>query len=336
MARSINKGPKPKGGYAQVSSKSLKEAKEKIAKRMAPRPDHPGLGKKARVAARQVSVYSDEASTLQMALLGAQKHGIAKLDARMLLLHALGKSPLDAAWLLAHDHDALTPSQAAAFGAACARRRTGEPVAYITGQREFYGLALHIDARVLDPRPDTETLVDWALEHLAGLTAPRVLDLGTGSGAIALAIQKTRPDAQVSAVDLSTDALAVAQANAQRLALPVQFIHSAWMAQVSDTLGPFTLIVSNPPYITDTDPHLPALVHEPRSALTAGPDGLDDIRQIIAQAPARLQPQGWLLLEHGHDQAPAVAALLAQAGFAQVQSRPDLAGIARCTGGQWN
>jgi release factor glutamine methyltransferase len=334
MARSINKGPKPKAGYGQVSSKSLKEAKEKTAKRMAPRPDHPGLGKMARMAARPVaSVYSDEASTLQMALLGAQKHGIDKLDARMLLLHALGKNPLDAAWLLAHGQDALKPVQAAAFGTACTRRRAGEPVAYITGQREFYGLDLQVDARVLVPRPDTETLVDWALELLAGRSTPQVVDLGTGSGASALALQKARPDAHVTAVDNSADALAVAQANAARLALPVAFVHSAWLAQVT---GTFDLVVSNPPYITNADPHLPALAFEPRSALTAGPDGLDDIRQIIAQAPAHLRPQGWLLLEHGYDQAPAVAALLAQAGFAQVQSRSDLAGIARCTGGQVN
>ena len=334
MARSINKGPKPKGGYAKVSSKSLKEAKEKSAQRMAPRPEHPGLGKTARAAAaRPVSVYSDEVSTLKIALLGAQKHGIDKLDARMLLLHALGKNPLDAAWLLAHGQDALKPLQAAAFGTACTRRRAGEPVAYITGQREFYGLNLQVDARVLVPRPDTETLVDWALELLTGQTAPQVIDLGTGSGAIALALQKARPDAQVTAVDNSTDALAVAQANATRLVLPVAFIHSAWLAQVT---GPFDLVVSNPPYITDTDPHLPALAFEPRSALTAGPDGLEDIRQIIAQAPEHLKPKGWLLLEHGHDQAPAVAALLEQAGFWQVQSRQDLAGIARCTGGHIN
>lgn len=334
MARSINKGPKPKGGYAQVSSKSLKEAKEKSAQRMAPRPIHPGLGKQARAAAaRPVSVYSDEVSTLQLALLGAQKHGIDKLDARMLLLHALGKNPLDAAWLLAHGQDALNPLQAAAFGTACTRRRAGEPVAYITGQREFHGIHLQVDARVLVPRPDTETLVDWALELLAGQTAPQVVDLGTGSGAIALAIKKARPDTQVTAVDNSADALTVAQANATRLAMPIAFVHSAWLAQVA---GTFDLVVSNPPYIPDSDPHLPALAFEPRGALTAGLDGLDDIRQIIAQAPAHLRTQGWLLLEHGYDQAAAVAALLKQAGFGQVQSRPDLAGIARCTGGQIN
>ena len=332
MARSINKGPKPSGGYAKVSSKSLKDAQEKSAKRLAPRPEHPGLGKAARTAKRPpASVYGDAANSLQIALLGAQKHGIDKLDARMLLLHALGKDPMDAAWLLAHSQDALNPAQAAAFGSACTRRRAGEPVAYITGRREFYGMDLQVDARVLVPRPDTETLVDWALEQLAGQTAPQVLDLGTGSGAIALAIQKTRPDARVTAVDVSADALAVAQANAARLALPVQFIQSSWLAQVE---GSFQLIVSNPPYITDTDPHLPALAHEPRSALTAGSDGLDDIRQIITQAGPQLLAKGWLLLEHGYDQAAAVRTLLEQAGYIQVQSRQDLAGIERCSGGQ--
>ncbi len=335
MARSINKGPKPKAGYGQVSSKSLKEAKEKIAKRMAPRPDHPGLGKAARVAKQGIpSVYGDADNTLQAALLRAQKHGTAKLDARMLLLHAMGKSPFDAAWLIAHDQVALTPTQAEAFGAACTRRRAGEPVAYITGQREFFGLALHVDARVLDPRPDTETLVDWALERLADLQnqpTPTVIDLGTGSGAIALAIQHSVKKAFVTAVDTSTDALAVAQANATRLALPVAFVHSSWLAQVP---GKFDLIVSNPPYIAAADPHLAALVHEPLGALASGADGLDDIRQIITQAPAHLLNGGWLLLEHGYDQAAAVRTLLEQAGFTAVQSRPDLAGIERCSGGQ--
>ena len=332
MARSINKGPKPSGGYAKVSSKSLKDAQEKSAKRMAPRPEHPGLGKVARAAKRPpASVYGDTVATLQTALLGAQKHGIDKLDARMLLLHVLGKNPSDAAWLMAHNNDALNPLQAASFGTACTRRRAGEPVAYITGQREFFGLALQVDARVLVPRPDTETLVDWALERLQGQATPQVLDLGTGSGAIALAIRHATPQAQVTAVDVSADALAVAQANAQRLALPVQFVHSSWLAQVS---GSFNLIVSNPPYIADADPHLPALVHEPLGALTAGTDGLDDIRQIVRQAPAHLQAGGWLLLEHGYDQAAAVRALLEQAGFTQVQSRQDLAGIERCSGGQ--
>jgi release factor glutamine methyltransferase len=157
----------------------------------------------------------------------------------------------------------------------------------------------------------------------------RVLDLGTGSGAVALALQHQRPAAQVTAVDASADALAVASANAQRLHLAVNCVLSHWMNAVP---GPFELIVSNPPYVAEGDPHLAALTYEPLSALTSGADGLDDIRQIIAQAPNRLAPGGWLLLEHGWDQAAPVQALLREAGFVQVQSRRDLGGIERCTG----
>ena len=265
---------------------------------------------------------------IREALAQAQRMGLARIDAQMLLLHALGRDTGDRAWLLAHDGDALPPQAAAAFGDACARRAAGEPVAYLTGRKAFYGLTLHVDARVLDPRPDTETLVDWALE-LAG-PAARMADLGTGSGAIALALQHQRPHARVLAVDASADALAVARTNAERLGLPVRFAQGDWLDGIA---GPFDLIVSNPPYIPAADPHLAALTHEPLSALASGSDGLQDIRALIAQAPARLAPGGWLLLEHGHDQAEAVQALLRAAGFAQVQSRRDLAGIARCTGG---
>jgi release factor glutamine methyltransferase len=272
--------------------------------------------------------------TLAQALALAQAHtlGLPRIDAQMLLLHAVGREGVDRAWLLAHDTDTLSPEQHAQFLALCQRRVAGEPVAYLTGRKEFYGLALQVDARVLDPRPDTETLVEWALEVIATLPAPRVADLGTGSGAIALALQSQRPTAQVLAVDASEDALAVAQANAQRLGLPVRFAQSDWLAGLD---GVFDAIVSNPPYIPSADPHLAALAHEPLQALASGTDGLEDIRTIVAQAPAHLQPRGWLLLEHGYDQADAVQALLAAQGFMQVQSRNDLAGIARCTGGQW-
>ena len=270
--------------------------------------------------------------TLQDALAQAQAQGLARIDAQLLLLHALGRADAGRAWLLAHDSDALPADAHARFIALCQRRAAGEPVAYLRGTKEFYGLQLQVDARVLDPRPDTETLVDWALELLAPLAAPRVLDLGTGSGAIALALQHQRPDAQVSAVDASTDALAVAQANAARLGLAVQFARGNWLRGVA---GQFDVIASNPPYIAAADPHLAALRHEPLQALASGADGLDDIRSIVAQAPAHLQPGGWLLLEHGWEQAEAVQALLRAAGFAAVQSRKDLAGIARCSGGQW-
>lgn len=268
--------------------------------------------------------------TLDQSLRRAQTLGLARIDAQVLHLHALGRTPHDRAWLLAHDSDTLPAEVAQQLETLLQRRLVGEPVAYITGFKEFFGLQLQVDPRVLDPRPDTETLVEWALERLPPDTPQRVLDLGTGSGAVALALQHERPACHVTAVDASADALAVASANAQRLGLPVQCVLSHWMDAVP---GPFELIVSNPPYVADGDPHLADLTHEPLSALTSGTDGLDDIRQIIAQAPSRLTPGGWLLLEHGWDQAQAVQALLRQAGFEQVQSRQDLAGVDRCTGG---
>ncbi len=275
---------------------------------------------------------------VKQALQQAQALGLARIDAQMLLLHVLGRQSGGRAWLLTHDEDMLTGPQAEAYAALCARRLGGEPVAYLLGHKEFYGLDLAVDARVLDPRPDTETLVDWALELMPIQTqagpACRVVDLGTGSGAIALALQSQRPGATVWAVDASADALAVASANATRLQLGVQFAHGSWLQPLAGQ-APFDLIVSNPPYIRDDDPHLQALAHEPLSALASGADGLADIRAIIAQAPAMLASGGWLLMEHGWDQADAVSALLCQAGFGRVQHRHDLGGIARCTGGQW-
>lgn len=265
------------------------------------------------------------------ALTAAQAQAIPRLDAQLLLLHALGRSPHERAWLLAHDSDPLSPATQSRFQELVRRRAGGEPLAYLTGVKEFFGLPLHVDGRVLDPRPDTETLVEWALECMAALPAPRVVDLGTGSGAIALALKHSRPDARINAIDASVDALAVAQANAQHLGLEVTFMQGNWLAGMEDT---FDLIVSNPPYIAESDPHLAALGHEPRQALTAGADGLDDIRTLVAQAPTHLRPGGWLLLEHGWDQAAAVRALLTAAGLEAVQSRQDLSGIERCSGGR--
>ena len=270
------------------------------------------------------------ALTLAQCLRQAQALGMARVDAHMLLLHSLNRPLHDRAWLLAHDNDVLTAQQQITWQAALQRRQAGEPMAYITGRKDFFGLTLQVDARVLDPRPDTETLVEWALALLPQDSPARVVDLGTGSGAVALALQHERPSCRVTAVDASEDALAVAMANAQHLQLAVQFVHSHWMDAVP---GPFEVIVSNPPYVAEGDPHLAALTHEPLQALTSGLDGLDDIRQIIAQAPSRLAPGGWLLLEHGWDQAKQVQALLRSAGLEQVQSRRDLAGIERCTGG---
>ena len=277
--------------------------------------------------------------TCAQALVAAQLLGLQRLDAQLLLLHALGKPASARSWLLAHDTDELTPEVAEAFRQSSLRRAAGEPVAYLVGSREFFGLDLQVDARVLVPRPDTETLVEWSLDLLRAPGLPpvlRVLDLGTGSGAIALAmahsLQAAGHEAQVTAVDASGEALDVACENARRLDLAVAFIESNWFAQVN---GRFHLIASNPPYIASADPHLAALVHEPLRALTAGADGLDDIRHIIAQAPDHLLSGGWLVLEHGYDQSERVRQLLAQRGFAQVQSRLDLAGIERCSGGQW-
>ncbi|CDS53784.1 Methylase of polypeptide chain release factors [Polaromonas sp. CG9_12] len=275
-------------------------------------------------------------SSCAHALAAAQRLGLDRLDAQLLLLHALGKPPSGRSWLLAHDTDELAPGVIALFGALSLRRAEGEPLAYIVGTKEFFGLPLQVDKRVLVPRPDTETLVEWSLEVLkAQGTALQVLDLGTGSGAIALAIAHSLKaagrEAQVTAVDASADALDVARENAQRLDLAVAFIESSWLQAVD---GCFHLIASNPPYIASADLHLAALTHEPLQALTAGADGLDDIRRIIQQAPGHLLPGSWLLLEHGYDQAGQVRELLLRQGFLQVGSRYDLAGIERCSGGQ--
>jgi release factor glutamine methyltransferase len=284
--------------------------------------------------------------TVQQALQAASRDGLPRLDAQMLLLHALGRPVHDRAWLIGHDADALAPEPATRFQALCLRRLQGEPMAYLTGEREFHGLRLQVDARVLDPRPDTETLVDWALAVLADRPHPTVLDLGTGSGAIALALQKRRPDACVWALDASADALAVARSNAQRLGLAVHCLQGHWLrdwpalrAASTDTHGPalperFDLIVSNPPYIRADDPHLAALTHEPLQALASGTDGLDALREIADTAPRHLQPGGWLLLEHGWDQSADVAELLQAAGLVHIDHRCDLAGHVRCTGGQ--
>jgi release factor glutamine methyltransferase len=276
--------------------------------------------------------------TLAHALFWARTQGLDTLDAQLLLLHALGRAEHDRAWLLAHDTDTLPDDAYAVLHAHMARRRQGEPVAYLTGHKEFYGLDLQVDARVLVPRPDTETLVDWALEVLAmpdaqASSLPRsAIDLGTGSGAIALALKHSCATLQMHALDYSHDALQVAQANAQRLRLEVQFHQGAWLGDITRT---FDIIVSNPPYIAAADPHLAALTHEPLQALASGADGLDDLRTILDQARTRLTPGGWLLLEHGYDQAALVRNLLIHAGYAQVQSRRDLAGTERCSGGQY-
>jgi release factor glutamine methyltransferase len=257
--------------------------------------------------------------------------GLPRLEAQILFLHAAGRSLHDRAWLLAHDTDEVLPEQLAAFEAFAQRRLQHEPVAFIVGQKEFFGLRLAIDKRVLDPRPDTEVLVEWALACGEGLAHPRYLDLGTGSGAIALALKSQLSGAEVLAVDSSSEALSLAAQNAQHLALNVSFLQSNWFSEVQ---GKFNVLVSNPPYIEDHDPHLAQLTHEPLQALTSGADGLQDIRNIVQNAPNHLEMGGWLLIEHGWRQAAAVRGLLEKAGFKQVQSKLDLAGIERCSGGK--
>ena len=269
--------------------------------------------------------------TISQALDTAKKQGLDRLDAHLLLLYALGKLQTERAWLLANDDSAL-PSQAAdAFDNFSQRRAAGEPLAYIIGYKEFFGLRFSVDARVLVPRPDTETLVQWALDVSSSFASPDILELGTGSGAVAIAIAHTLK-CKVTATDFSTQALSVASDNAAKLGVDVEFLHSNWFEKVS---GHYHVIASNPPYIKSSDPHLEALTHEPLNALAAGADGLSDLRQIVQSAPNHLQPGGWLLLEHGYDQESPVRTLLVERGFRQVQSRCDLAGIARCSGGQW-
>ena len=269
--------------------------------------------------------------TLAQALRQAQALGLERLDAQWLLLALLGRRAQDRAWLLAHDEQTLPETAATRWSDVITQRSQGVPLAYLTGRKAFYNLDLQVDARVLDPRADTEILVDWALERVQELTSPKVLDLGTGSGAVALAIARHCPRAQVSASDVSSDALAVAQANAERLDLPVQFALGPWLTPWSGQR--FDVIVSNPPYVAEADPHWPGLRHEPRLALASGADGLDDLRWLVAHAAEHLHPGSWLLLEHGHDQADAVQDLMRSQGWLNVQSRLDKAGIRRCTGG---
>jgi release factor glutamine methyltransferase len=272
--------------------------------------------------------------SLEHALRTAQARGLSRLEAQQLLLHSLGRSAHERAWLLAHGDEPLTHEQALTFERLQARFLDHEPMAYLLGEQEFFGLVLQVDPRVLAPRPDTETLVEWALTLNLNPQGTSALDMGTGSGAIALALAQQRPGWRVHASDASADALAVARANGERLHTSVHWRHGSWWAAVPGER--FDLVLSNPPYIADDDPHLAALQHEPRSALASGADGLDDIRAIVAGAPAHLQAGGWLLLEHGHEQASAVRALLHAQGFAAVDSRKDLAGIARCSGGRWD
>jgi release factor glutamine methyltransferase len=266
------------------------------------------------------------------ALAQARALGLDRLDAQWLLGHHLQRSR---AWLIAHGDAALPAAAAADFARHCRQCADGVPLAYLVGDIEFHGLRLGVTPDVLVPRPDTETLVDWALALLRDSDSehPRVLDLGTGSGAIALAVAHGHPAARVTATDLSSAALAVAQANARRLGLALAWSTGDWWRALPAEAR-FDLVLANPPYIAGDDAHLGALRHEPLLALTPGGDGLDALRCIVADAPAHVVPGGWLLLEHGWDQADAVAALLRHAGFDAVATRHDQAQRPRCTGGR--
>ncbi|WP_035058068.1 peptide chain release factor N(5)-glutamine methyltransferase [Andreprevotia chitinilytica] len=256
--------------------------------------------------------------------------GLARIDAQALFAHVSGHGR---AWLIAHAQDKADPALVAAFKVLAARRLTGEPVAYLVGSREFYGREFAVNPAVLIPRPETELLIELALQRAPANA--RVVDLGTGSGCIPVTLKLERPDLAVSAVDVSVAALEVARSNAQQLAAEVRMLESDWFAALAgDT---FELIVSNPPYIEQHDPHLAQgdLRFEPRGALTDEADGLAHIRRIVAGAAAHLVANGWLLFEHGFDQGEASRALLAKAGFLAVETWPDLAGLDRVTGGQW-
>lgn len=254
-----------------------------------------------------------------------RKSGIDPREARLLLAEVAGFSQ---ASLAASPQQEIPFEVENAFFEFTEKRKTGIPVAYILGRKEFYGLELSVNPSVLIPRPETELLVDLALQ----MNPSSVLDLGTGSGAVALAIKHERPDCRVVAVDADLSALVTAKRNAAKLNLAVDFRHGLWFGPVAGER--FELIVSNPPYVAAGDPHLPELRYEPQAALLAGPDGLACIRDILKNALSHLQSAGWLLVEHGQGQDPAVRDLFREAGLESITTWPDLAGIARVTGGK--
>lgn len=253
--------------------------------------------------------------------------GLPAAEARALLAAASGATREA---LIAFPERAVAPQAAARFAALAARRRAGEPMAYLLGAQEFYGRPFRVTPSVLIPRPETELLVELALDALRAVERPRVLELGTGSGCIAITLALERPDARVAAADRSVEALAVARDNARRLAARVEFVASDWYAAIG---GAFDAIVANPPYVAAGDPHLADLRFEPTHALTDRGDGLGCLRTIVAGAAAHLAPGGWLLVEHGYDQGAAVRALFERAGFSAVRTVRDTAGHERaCLG----
>ncbi len=260
------------------------------------------------------------------------RSGLIPFEAAILLGHVLSK---DRAWIAAHRDASVDAARLRTFESLSRRRRNGEPVAYLTGRREFYSLDLEVNPDVLIPRPETELLVELALARIDSASPSRVLDLGTGCGAVALAIAASRPRASVVGVDVSPAAIPIARSNAERLGmLNARFVESNWYdALVHES---FDTIVANPPYIAVGDPHLTEgdLRFEPRGALTPGGDGLAAIRALIAGARSHTNPGGWFFTEHGYDQAVAVQATLASEGFREVQTRRDLSGVPRVTFGR--
>ena len=256
----------------------------------------------------------------------------ARYESQLLLQHAL---KVNRAWLIAHENDDVAADVQREFDALIQRRIDGEPIAYILGSREFYGLNLTVTPATLIPRPDTEILVDIALEKIPANQPVQILDLGTGTGAIALAIAQQRPQAQITGVDASRPALEVAMNNSQQLQIAnIHFILSDWFNKLNDAR--FDVIVSNPPYIEEADTHLQQgdLRFEPISALASGADGLDDIRRIIDGCLVHLNPQGWLMFEHGYNQAETVRELMAQTGLVNIETFKDLGGNDRVTIGK--
>jgi release factor glutamine methyltransferase len=262
-----------------------------------------------------------------------QECGLPRLEGRMLLEFVLQK-PRE--WLLAHDTDHLAPGASATFLTLAAQRRQGVPMAHLIGWREFMGYRFEVTPDVLIPRPETELLVEVALSSLAGVAEPAVLDMGTGSGVVAISLALARQDARVTATDVSAEALIVAQRNAQALEAHIQWWQGSWFLALPPE-GRFNVIVSNPPYIASHDDHLQIgdLRFEPSQALTDGKDGLSALAIIIGGASDRLVSGGSLWLEHGYDQDEAVRQLLTQAGFNAVQTHADLANVPRVTGGVW-
>lgn len=276
-------------------------------------------------------------TTVAAALAEARRRGAASLDAQLLLARLLATTRTH---LIAHDERTLGGAESMQWSAWLERCLAGEPLAYLLGEKEFHSLVLEVDRRVLVPRPETELLVDWACESVESLTARRassvdrgtvrVVDLGTGSGAIALAVKQAQPQSDVTATDVSAPALAVARRNAERLGLAIELVEASWWQGLEGRR--FDIAIANPPYIAAADPHLTALRHEPSIALTPGGDGLGALHEIVTGAANHLAAEGLLVVEHGFGQAGAVREMLAAAGFTQIETRCDLAGLERATG----